>query len=393
MLVIKDELAGEEITFYYAESGSDCRKIYDYAQRKSLWAFDTESTGLNCYHHSWELRTFQFGDKRRSFVIPAKYRRTIAALAKAPIRWVGHNGPHDVRSVDAFLGYETGMFLAGETYLPAHHFDPRKQDEGGVGHGLKEQCIAHIDRQAGKWEIALKKEFKKIEIPIPGEVYKSGKKKGQPKVRKAKISEGWRLIDPTNPKYIAYAAADPILTAWLWNHYYPVVKEHKELYEFDHRVQMACDRLHRRGMPLDIHYTKRFKRELNYRAVAEQGKAAKLGCKNIYSSVQIENALRALGADFHEKTAKGAYKMDEEVLKSLLGKVNADVDALVNAILTAKRVSKRREAYADAMLREVDPNGRIHPSINSLAARTARMSVSSPALQQLPTRENEEGEE
>jgi hypothetical protein len=48
---------------------------------------------------------------------------------------------------------------------------------------------------AGKWEQALKAEFKKITIPIPGEVYKSGPRKGQRKVRKAKLSEGWGLID------------------------------------------------------------------------------------------------------------------------------------------------------------------------------------------------------
>src|SRR5690606_13615569 len=41
--------------------------------------------------------------------------------------------------------------------------------------------------------------------------------------------------------------------------------------------------------------------------------------------------------------------------------------------------------YAEAFLSGLDAEGRIHPRINSLQARTARMSIGSPPLQQLPS--------
>ncbi|HEY6020269.1 MAG TPA: hypothetical protein VIY48_10305, partial [Candidatus Paceibacterota bacterium] len=140
------------------------------------------------------------------------------------VNWIGHNGPHDIRCIDEHLGYETGVVCKGETYIPSHHADSRNRKEGGIGHELKELAVSVVDRDAGRWEVELKKVFKTIEIPIPGEVYKSGPRKGTPKSRKAKLAEGWGLIDPSHPAYIAYAAADPILTYRVWRHYQPTVR-------------------------------------------------------------------------------------------------------------------------------------------------------------------------
>lgn len=390
MVILSEELAGDIVTFNYVETLADAKQAYRWARRNKWLALDTESTGLNCYHPSWRLRMFQFGDDTVSYVIPARFREAIRRIILLPINWIAHNGPHDIRSIDKFLGFDTGVVCVGETYIPCHHADPRGRLDGGVAHGLKEQCIAHIDRTSGRWEIRLKKEFKKLTVPMPGQFYKSGIRKGQPKFRRALLSEGWRLIDEDNPAYIAYAAADPVLTFRLWQHRYQTVKANKELYLFDFRVEQACDRLHRRAIKLDVKYTTAYRERLDKQAQLMQAAATELGCPNVFSGAQIELALRHLGVRLTEKTAKGAYKTDEKVLHQLAEHGTDKVRELIGYILRAKQYRKRREAYADAMLREMDAQGRIHPSINSLAARTARMSVSRPALQQLPTKENEE---
>lgn len=389
MITIQDEIAGDRIEFNYVQNSHDALKAIAFARANQVLALDTESTGLNCYHPNWKLRTFQFGDNIHSYVLPANARNSIKRILEFDIRWIGHNGPHDIRSLDAHLGYETGVVCKGETYLPAHHNDPRGQEEGGSGHGLKELAMAFIDPAAGKWEYELKKEFKNITIPIPGEVYKSGPRKGQPKVRKAKIAEGWGLINPTNRSYIAYAAADPILTYRVWNYYRATVRQFIDLYRFDHRVQLACDRLQRRAIKLDVPYTERYRAALDSKAAKFEVMANEFGCANVYSGQQVANVLLSLGAKLIERTPKGALKTDDAVMRQQLIDGNDQVKEFVRCILTAKRLSKRREAYADAMLREMDAEGRVHPSINSLAARTARMSVSKPALQQLPTQDEE----
>jgi DNA polymerase-1 len=391
LLTIRDSIAGEPIRFHFCESIEDVRKAYQWARKQRILALDTESSGVNCYRPNWRLRLFQFGDAYRAYVIPAKYRKAIyRILSIKDMFWIGHNGPHDIRSLDVHLGFETGVRCRGETFIPSHYKDPRNAREGGVNHGLKEQAEARIDGSAGKWEIALKAAFKRIEIPIIGEVYKSGARKGTQKYRKAKLSEGWDLIPINHPAYIAYAGADPILTYRLWQDSKQIVLTNRDLYSFDLRIQEIGDRLQRRAIRLDKDYTLRFRTALDRKASRYIARAKALGCNNIYSPPQLVSALLALNATLRERTEKGQYKTDNKVLRSIISaEPSSEAAKLARVVLIAKRVSKRREAYADAMLREVDAWGRVHPSIKTLAARTSRMSVSDPALQQLPTRESE----
>lgn len=388
MIKIRDSIAGESLNFYCAESKQDASEIARTAEKQVIWALDTESTGLNVYHPQWSLRTFQFGNDRVSYVLPAKFKEMIFKIIMLPgIQWIGHNGPHDIRSLDVHLGLETGVVCRHETYIPAHHADSRNRDEGGIGHGLKDLAIALVDPYAGKWELALKKAFKEIDIPLPGEVYKSGPRKGLPKTRKAKYAEGWSLIDPFHPAYVAYAASDPVLTYRVRRKLSTVVKEFRDLYDFDHRVQMACDRLQRRGLPLDVPYAEKLVAAYTRKAERYAARAAELGCQNIYSGQQIADALLVLGAELTERTPTGKLSTKDYVLRKLLAESTGDIHRLLRSILLAKQLTKRRDAHVQAMLDERDANDRVHPSINTLGARTARMSVSNPPLHQLPTKD------
>jgi DNA polymerase-1 len=392
VLRIHDTLGADPITFNYCETADDRQEMRDFAFRHKALGMDTESTGINCYKPGWQLRTFQIGNAHTAYVVPAQFKRQIDWIIRLPnTKWIGHNGPHDIRSIDAWLGEDTGVNCAGETYIPAHYADSRKKEDGGIGHGLKEQAIAHVSRDAGKWEQALKAAFKAITVPIPGEVYKSGPRKGTQKLRKIKLSEGWALIDPKHPAYIAYAAADPLLTFRLWRYYQPVVREFYELYRFDKRVQEAGDKLTRRAMRLDIRYTDRLNDAFLVQAEKFKAQAAEYGCSNINSSAQIAAALANYGAVLTARTPTGQLKTDNGVLRAIVD--DADVDApikeFIHCVLGAKQLLKRRESYTQQMLDECDSAGRVHPSINTLAARTTRMSVSSPPLQQLPTKDRE----
>jgi DNA polymerase-1 len=58
---------------------------------------------------------------------------------------------------------------------------------------------------------------------------------------------------------------------------------------------------------------------------------------------------------------------------------------LADAVLHSKRAGKWRTSYALPMRDGLDEGGRIHARISSLQARTARMSISGPPFQQLPS--------
>jgi DNA polymerase-1 len=308
---------------------------------------------------------------------------------RQPMNWIGHNGTHDIRSIDTYLGYETGTRCVGETYIPAHYRDSRKQEEGGTGHALKELSIAYIARDAGKWEVALKQAFKAITIPVPGEVYKSGPRKGQQKVRRARLGEGWALIAADHPAYIAYSAADPLLTYRLWRYLQPYVRANLELYRNDLADQYIADKLHRRAMRLDVRYTEALSAAFASKAENFRAQAEEYGCANINSGKQLAEVLLSLGAELRERTPSGQYKTDDKVLRHLAQTGDKRISDFIHAVLGAKQVLKRRENYTEAFLREMDSDGRVHPSINTLAARTTRMSVSNPPLQQLPTKDRE----
>jgi DNA polymerase-1 len=118
--------------------------------------------------------------------------------------------------------------------------------------------------------------------------------------------------------------------------------------------------------------------------------AAEYGCLNINSGAQIATALASLGVELTERTKTGQICTDSHVLRGLLTHGRDHVRRFIRAVLTAKQVSKRQQSYTWHFLSQRDTNDRIHPSINTLGARTARMSVSNPALQQLPTKERED---
>lgn len=400
MLRIEDEVAGDPVTFNLVQTKDDCYKVARFIKANTTLGIDTESTGLNSYHSMWKLRTVQIGHATASYVVPARFRGFIEWIMKSETRWIAHNGPHDIRSIDAYLGYETGAWCYLETYIPSHHRDSRNQAEGGIGHGLKELAIALVDRDAGKWEKALKAAFKEILIEIPGEVYKSGPRKGTQKYRKAKLSEGWRLIDPNDPRYVAYAAADPILAFRVWQVLRSQAREQRDLYLFDQRVARACDTLTRRGMPLDIPYTKRLSAAYLKHAQRLMDSVVEYGITNVHSGAQVAECLARYGARLTQRTKTGQWVTDSTVLRGLLAEAEAEAAAdanescfyrvdIIRAVLGAKQLLKRRESYTEQMLREVDIEGRVHPSINILGARTARMSVSNPPFQQLPTKDNE----
>ena len=120
--------------------------------------------------------------------------------------------------------------------------------------------------------------------------------------------------------------------------------------------------------------------------------AATYGVENINSTAQVSKAVVEMGEELTERTDGGALKVDRAVLLPLADLDNnwnrigaREPNPLVDAILRAKRADKWSVSYTGAFLELKDKDDRLHPWVNSLQARTARMSVSRPPLQQLPS--------
>ena len=339
-------------------------------------AVDTETTGLDIYSSNYKVRLIQFGDRDIAYVLdPRKHRKEIDSVWASGHKFILHNAPFDLLSMDrtGIVKLETLSGRVFDTKIMAHLIDPRAQSEGGTGHSLKNLAVIWVDSsdQDGQKELH--------------EIFKSNGWKND---------EGWSKIDVDNPVYTHYAGMDVILTRRLFDELKELVlgSGFQHLLKFElHLMQLLCV-LQRRGMLLDVPYVQELHGKLQMEASEFSAVAESYGVEKIGSPKQVADALALMGETLTELTDSGSTKVDRAVLLPL-----ADLDGqwnrlevrepnlLADAVLRAKRADKWSVAYTGSFLSLKDSGDRLHPWINGLQARTARMSVSRPPLQQLPS--------
>ncbi|WP_103529484.1 DNA polymerase [Streptomyces sp. SM12] len=385
MIEYRYRVAGTETVTRFAESREDLDEFAAWVDRvraaRVPIGADTETTGLDWYAPHFRVRTVQFGTETEAWVIPVELSDAHMHYAAEALRTlpylVFHNAPYDGLVIDRCVPGVTLESLwprIRDTRIRAHLVDPRMRHEGGMGLGLKDLSASLIDPSAPDTAAGLYAEFRKI--------------------KKTK-NTGWAAIDVRNPLYVQYAGLDAILAARLEAKLITLLRFHdipSTLVQFEHRVALICAQMMRRGMLLDEEYTRNLKRRLTAETAEQSAIAARYGVESVNAPKQVVEALRGMGEVWTETTDTGNPSVGKDVLLPL-----ADLDRdwrrigartpnpLADAVLRAKRSGKWESAYADNMLKGMDAFGRIHPNINSLQARTARMSITGPALQTLPS--------
>ena len=373
------------VEIHLVETQQDCLDFIDWitAQGSRPVAVDTETTGLDVFASGFAVKTVQFGNGFEAFVIPAdvEYAQDVVDDAFRRLAFgqvVMHNAAYDSLVLYHWLELEPALLLSytTDTRILAHLLDPRAEHEGGMGHGLKRLASVWVDADAPDSEQALKARFRELGV---------------------KQADGYALLDPRDEVLVRYGGLDTILT---WR-VHAVLSEMvadaglPRLSEFEHRLQAVLVEMQMRGLRLDVDYTRDLVKQLESDQLSREQDARRFGVSNVNSTSQVAEALLAMGEELLETTASGAPKVDKAVLLPL-----ADLDRdwkrlgvrgpnrLAEAVLHAKRASKWRESYAQAFLDLADEHNYIHPWINGLQARTGRMSVSRPPLQQLPSNDS-----
>lgn len=197
----------------------DYSEILGFVRDQPILGLDTESTGLNVFMPTWRLRLVQVGNSHTAYVIPVEsgeLGEVVRDVVGTHIgKWVLHNVMYDLGALDVWddstFYSSTIVDRAVDTYILAHLYDTRPAHEGGIGLSLSDLSRSLLGVDAGHWDRELKRAFKDIRVEIPGEVYKSGARKGEPKLRTITIQEGYELVDVYNPAYVRYAGTDVIL--------------------------------------------------------------------------------------------------------------------------------------------------------------------------------------
>jgi DNA polymerase-1 len=113
--------------------------------------------------------------------------------------------------------------------------------------------------------------------------------------------------------------------------------------------------------------------------------AAAGGPFNVNSTLQLREVLfDRLALPVVKKTPKGAPSTDASVLEKL-----RDEHEIVAHLLLYRELEKLRGTYVEALLRQVDEDGRIRGRFNQMGAATGRLSQEQPNLQNIPVRSEE----
>lgn len=374
MRTFRHVVAGEVCEIHVPEHDDDLDQFYRFLEQDNRFlAYDTETTGLDLFAPGHKLRLFQIGNSTEAWVLRTdKFADACRRALHMKRTFIAHNAPYDAMVIDRHLEIKVESLLpkTWDTKIMAHLLDPRSQEEGGVGLGLKPLSAVYIDPEAPDTQAGLTKVFN----------YFGWTKK-----------TGWARIAIDHAQYLIYAGLDVILTHRLFERLYSMAMQYPDLCKMEHRLQYLLTLLMRKGMRVDVAWAQMLELDLHNEYVDYCDIALDYGVDSVHSPEQVASALVAMGEELDERTLLGALKVDKAVLEPL-----ADLDRFFNrvgvrepnpladAVMRAKRAKKWSESYVNAFLEWRDSGDRLHPTINSLQARTARMSVSNPPLQQLP---------
>jgi len=352
------------------EDATDLAIMYDWIESQHTLAVDWETSGLNIYDENHTARLLAMATPREAWVFP--YETFREGWWELPRRLLGcrlimHNASYDIQVFARHWDMDQVLLWSKtrDTKILAHQIDPRGRDEGGIGQSL-EELVKHYMPEYEKLGDELKDEFKRLKAN--GAIRKS-----------ATFADMWRELPIDNELYNIYAGTDAILTARLFQDFREKVDINSDLTKMDHKVAMIASLMDAKGFLLDTEYTTKLRDDLLIQEHLFKTIAKSYNLDNINSPQQVVEALATRGLVPTEKTPKGNPKVDKVFLKA-----HGD-DPLVRAIIEGKKAGKWRTTWVEKFLHYASSSGRVHPSTNTLRARTARFSITGIPAQTLPS--------
>ena len=361
-------VAGQQVFINVVQNEDDLEGFREFVRNNlRILGCDSETTGLDIFSDDFKCRLVQFGNTTESWVVPVErggaFTDAVVRSLRGVKRLVFQNAAFDLQVFDRHLGVpmEELWPKITDTKILAHLVDPRGKDEGGTGHSLEDLTRKYIDTDVAD---SVKTLMKTLAADT-----------------KTKISEVWKAVDLNNEDYLLYAGMDAILAARLLGKLNPLVPSvSQKLIGFEHQLAEVCAIMERTGFLLDVEYTKYLSDKLHDSEMAYTWKAGQMGCENVNSTEQVATVLESRGVKISGRTPTGRKKVDKVLLERLVD----EGDEFAHAVVEAKKSRKWRTTWVDGFLSQMDSNGRCHPSINPLRARTARMSITGIPAQTLP---------
>lgn len=186
-----------------------------------------------------------------------------------------------------------------------------------------------------------------------------------------------------------YGVLDTILTVRLYEKLREEIKPYQAVYDMEMAVRRVCSKMEHNGARVDIEYSRAQHERLGMHAQSVRDWVKDAYDINAGSPLQLTSTfVDRLGGEVSEFTPGGQPKMDKTQLAKFViqGGEGSQLAQLAEQVLAMRKSAKLADTYfANFINGNID--GVMHPEIRTLGARTSRMSITSPALQTLPKRD------
>jgi DNA polymerase I len=335
-------------------------KTFDDALEMRAWfagqssiALDTETTGYDPFAPGFQVRLIQFGNKTDAWVLPFEEWRALVGelIERYDGTFLIHNASFDVKALEA-RGVQVPWHKIDDTMIAMRLAEPHRPS------ALKDSATRHVSRSASDSQKDLQKAMRTNKWD-------------------------WATIPLDFPAYVFYAAMDVILTARL--HATKVCQEGlaSPLYRLEMDVRQVCSIMEANGMRVDIDFCVAQRDELLDEIDTLKKKADDEWGLNLTSNGDLGKWLLHAGVPLTRTTPGGSPSVSRESLEELLPIATGTPGDIIRQALRVRKIQKLASSYYDNFI-NLSTNGLLHPSIETIAARTGRMSIRNPALQTLP---------
>lgn len=324
-------------------------------RRETPIGVDTESGGLRPWAD--RLRLVQLGDMHHGWAVP--FPHWWGPVAELLAKWRGeivmHNSSYDVRVLEHHTGWKAPWHRIHDTLTLAALADPARPK------GLKPLATRLVSTTASAGQSAL---------------HEGMEKNGWT----------WDTVPYDFPPYWVYSALDPVLTCHIWSKLHPTVATtYPEVYDLERATLRIVSAMMAKGLRTDRPYIERERGKLvDFSTQARAWLEGTYGITSVLSAGQISRAFTRLGEEIHAYTKTGLPQMDKEAMEGYAASGRTpEARQLAQYVIAVRHAEKMVSTYLDNFLEMADADGYLHCSINPMAARTGRMSISEPSMQNL----------
>jgi DNA polymerase I len=321
-------------------------------ERRRVLGVDTETGGF--VPERERLRLAQFGDLDTGWAID--WERWSGLVIEALLRYDGDMVLHNSKFDSRFLMHHAAGDLkkwpwerTHDTMTMSHILNPLRSK------GLKPLSAMLIDPKAAAAQRMLDDAMTKNKWT-------------------------WNTVPADFPLYWIYAAMDPVLTCHIYEKFHDEIESsYQGVYDLEMGTTRVIAKMETRGAKVDLPYCHSKSAEM-----AEWVDSARLWMRDGYgldnpTDLTLLKYFQDNGIAMLPKLTKSGARqaLDKEVLESI-------DHPIAKTILEIRKAVKQTGTYLNNLIKFADDNGYVHPSIWTMGTRTARMSITEPALQTLP---------